>query len=282
MSEEAKAGRQAPGLVFKKVIEVMADMEALGKDRRNTQQGYNFRGIDDVYNMVQPIMAKHGLIMRSTLLDERSEERASKGGGVLIYRILKLRYWIVAEDGSTIDTEVVGEGMDSGDKASNKAMSVAQKYAILQMFMIPTEDPKDPENDDPKPTPKGQDKKPAPKPAATEGKAPDKTTDKATPMTDAQMKEIVSQVEAYQQLTKHTDEEMSAAIKRRIKAVYNVEITELKEISSTMAKTVIDTLKKWITSELKKKLATANKAPDNSGAPGGPSDPGEGPEDGQQ
>ncbi len=44
--------------------------------------------------------------------------------------------------------------MDSGDKASNKALSIAMKYALLQVFCIPTEDAKDPDADSPKPLPK--------------------------------------------------------------------------------------------------------------------------------
>lgn len=254
------------GLIYESVIGVMADMEALGKDRRNTQQGYNFRGIDDVYNMVQPIMAKHGIIMRSEILAERSEERQSKGGGTLIYRVFQIRYYLVAKDGSEISTMVIGEGMDSGDKAANKAMSVAQKYAILQMFMIPTEDPKDPENDDPKPEPKGKKDKPkdAPKPAG-EGNKP-------TPATDEQMKEILSLVVGFQKITGRTDEEMGGAIKARIKKVHGVEIAEIKDMTSEMGKTIIASLRKWTADAFSKKMS----APANDGAPGGPSDPGEG------
>jgi hypothetical protein len=65
-----------------------------------------------------------------------------------------VRYSFVAEDGSSISTDAIGEGMESGDKASAKAMSIAQKYAILQMFLVPTEEPKDPENDNPEVEPK--------------------------------------------------------------------------------------------------------------------------------
>lgn len=265
------------GLIYEKAIAVMADMEALGKDRRNTQQGYNFRGIDDVYNMVQPIMAKHGIIMRSEILEDRSEERQSKGGGVLIYRIFKIRYYLVASDGSEISTMVIGEGMDSGDKAANKAMSVAQKYAILQMFMIPTVDQKDPEDDNPEPKPKGSpkssDKTKSNNTPATGAEPKDKTADKTAPMTDDQMKSIMAHTEAFQKLTGKTDEEMGAALKRRIKAVYGVEIAGIREINSAMANTLIDTLKKWAAADLKKKMAGT---PPNDGAPGGPEDPGEG------
>jgi hypothetical protein len=50
---------------------------------------------------------------------------------------------------------MIGEAMDSGDKSANKAMSAAQKYALLQVFCIPTEEPKDTENETHTVEPKG-------------------------------------------------------------------------------------------------------------------------------
>lgn len=141
----------ATGDIHKRIIAIMRDLPAITKDRKNVQQGYQFRGIDDVYNLVHPIMAKHGVFMTCEVLSDTSSERAAKSGGVLITRSARLRYRFIAEDGSSISTEVIGEGMDSGDKAANKALSVGQKYAVLQMFMIPTDDLKDPEADNPEP-----------------------------------------------------------------------------------------------------------------------------------
>ena len=64
----------------------------------------------------------------------------------LLYSLLKIRYTMYAPDGSNVSAVVIGEGMDRGDKASNKAMAVGLKYACFQMFMIPTEEMA---NDDP-------------------------------------------------------------------------------------------------------------------------------------
>ena len=74
-------------------------------------------------------------------------ERTYRNGTTLIYRVLKVQYTFHADDGSGVDVVTVGEGMDSGDKAANKAMSAAQKYAFLQTFCIPTEEQKDSEVD---------------------------------------------------------------------------------------------------------------------------------------
>lgn len=132
------------GLVHQKIIEVMKKTGSISKEKQGN--GYKFRGIDDVYNALHDILADVGLFSVPEILEERSEERSSKSGGVLIYRILKIRYTFYAEDGSNLSLTVMGEAMDSGDKASNKAMSVAHKYALLQIFCIPTIEEKDPES----------------------------------------------------------------------------------------------------------------------------------------
>jgi hypothetical protein len=136
-----------PGKIYAAMSAVMLDVDPIAKDRKNAAQGYQFRGIDDVYQALQSILGKHGVFTTSEILSERTEERKTSKGSDLIYRVLHIRWRFYASDGSFVTTETIGEGMDSGDKASNKAMSVAHKYALLQAFCIPTDDPKDPEND---------------------------------------------------------------------------------------------------------------------------------------
>lgn len=74
------------------------------------------------------------------VLESRREERQTKGGGNLIYTVLKLKVTFYAEDGSNVSAIVQGEGMDSADKSTNKAMSAAYKYALFQLLCIPTEE----------------------------------------------------------------------------------------------------------------------------------------------
>lgn len=157
------------GLIYKQIPKIAADLDAVGKDKRNTAQSYNFRGIDDVYNALHPILARHGVFTVPEVIAEVTEERQTKGGGLLIYRKLTIKYRFYAEDGSFVEATVIGEGMDSGDKASNKAMAVAHKYALLQVFSIPTEEAKDPEVDSPAPLPKAtRARRPSPPPASPE------------------------------------------------------------------------------------------------------------------
>ena len=144
----------ATAMIYGLICQAMRKVGAIGKDSVNTQQKYKFRGIDAVYNALNPVMAELGLFICPEIIDHRREERetVSNYNGeqkktVLKYSILTIRYTMYAPDGSNISCTVVGEGMDSGDKASNKAMSVALKYACFQLFMIPTEEMVDPDQE---------------------------------------------------------------------------------------------------------------------------------------
>jgi hypothetical protein len=124
---------------------VMADLDAIGKDKKNEAQGFKYRGIDQVYNALHPILVKHNVFMTAQVVGKTREERTNAKGTVLAFTCLTMRYRFTTTDGSFVETEAEGEGMDSGDKSSNKAMAVAHKYALLQAFCIPTEDLVDPD-----------------------------------------------------------------------------------------------------------------------------------------
>jgi len=132
--------------IFESMGKAMGMVQSIGKGERNDKQGYSFRGIDTVYNELHGILVKSGIFTMPEVLEDRHEERESKAGGCLIYRVLKIKYTFYStEDGSSVSSIVIGEGMDSGDKASNKAMSIGHKYALLQAFCIPTKEEKDPD-----------------------------------------------------------------------------------------------------------------------------------------
>jgi len=129
--------------VYKAINAVQSELAILGitKNRRNQQgSGYNFRGIDDVYNTIAPLLSKHGLCILPRVLSRECIERISKSGGGLFYVTVDAEFdFVSAEDGSKHTVKTFGEAMDSGDKATNKAMSAAYKYACFQAFSIPTE-----------------------------------------------------------------------------------------------------------------------------------------------
>lgn len=111
----------------------------ISKDRSNQQQGYKFRGIDDCLNALAPLLAEHGVIIYPEVLERGVIERETRNGGALFYVTVKVKYTFAADDGSSFPVTTYGEAMDSADKATNKAMSAAYKYAVIQTFCIPTE-----------------------------------------------------------------------------------------------------------------------------------------------
>ena len=133
--------------IYKAINAVQTELSTIGitKDRTNSQgSGYKFRGIDDVYNAISPLLAKHGLCILPRVLTRECVERISKSGGALFYVTVEVEFdFVSAEDGSKHTVKTFGEAMDSGDKATNKAMSAAYKYAAFQAFSIPTESDND-------------------------------------------------------------------------------------------------------------------------------------------
>jgi len=150
------------GLIHKAIPAIMAECGPIEKARKNQQQNYNFRGVEDVYNAMQQLLAKHGVFCVPEVMESSREERATKSGGALVTTILKVRFTFFASDGSSIQAVTVGEGMDSGDKSSNKAMSAASKYAFFMLFTIPTQAMHDSETDNPQPKARGAQQKPPP------------------------------------------------------------------------------------------------------------------------
>ena len=128
--------------VYQAINKVQADLAKVGisKDRKNEAQGYKFRGIDDMYNALAPLLATHGLCILPRALGRECIERVNAKGTALFYVTVDMEFdFISAEDGSKHTIRMFGEAMDSGDKASNKAASAAYKYACMQAFSIPTE-----------------------------------------------------------------------------------------------------------------------------------------------
>jgi hypothetical protein len=163
--------------VYKAISNVMAAIGPIGisKDRRNQQQGYNFRGIDEVYNALNPIMSTAGLVVLPRVMTSEREERQTQKGGLLIYTRLKVEFdFIAVSDGSKHTIATVGEAMDSADKSSNKAMAAAYKYAAMMAFCIPTEGDNDADATTHDVMPRGTDKpqKAAPPPATPFDDAP--------------------------------------------------------------------------------------------------------------
>jgi hypothetical protein len=139
-------------LIYSKIASIMKETGAITKKQKNAQQGFQFRGIDDVMNELHDIFAKNEVFILPSVEDFTKEDRPTRSGGINTFIRAKIRFQYTTTDGSCVETVNVGEAMDSGDKAMNKAMSIALKYSLLQMLLIPTEDAKDPDAETPEDT----------------------------------------------------------------------------------------------------------------------------------
>ncbi len=128
--------------VYQAINEVASELAQMGiaKNSKNQMQGFNFRGIDAVYNALAPLLAKYKLAILPRCTERVCVERTNAKGTALFYVTVKADFDFVGVDGSKHTVTTYGESMDSGDKATNKAMSAAYKYAAFQAFCIPTEE----------------------------------------------------------------------------------------------------------------------------------------------
>lgn len=144
-NENSKPEVSTPGKIYAALNAIMSEVEAVPKGQQNKQQGYAYRGVDDFFAALHPLLAKHKVFVTKKVLGHNREEKETKSGTSLNYSIMEVEFTYHAEDGSFVTDMTVGEAMDSGDKASNKAMSSAFKYSLMQVFAIPTKEEKDTE-----------------------------------------------------------------------------------------------------------------------------------------
>lgn len=165
--------------IYKAIMGIHKGLMAIDKTQKNQSQHFNFRGIDDVYNALNPLMKENEVIFLIKILDNTRTMFPSKSGGQTVSVVLKVEYTLLANDGSSISLEILGEGLDYGDKATSKALAMAHKYAILQMFAIPTKDMEDPDAESPEIGNEAKTKYPTPKvtPRPEIKEAPEYATD---------------------------------------------------------------------------------------------------------
>lgn len=127
--------------IYGAVAGVIADCGYVAKENVNKTQGWKYRGVDDVFNALHNALAKNKVVI-APVIQERTCEviGRTKNGTNMIKVVCKVRYTLYAEDGSNFSVVIYGEGIDTGDKATNKAMAIAYKYMAFQVFCVPTED----------------------------------------------------------------------------------------------------------------------------------------------
>jgi len=131
----------APKLhVLEGVQNVISRLTKVGvsKQGKNDSQGYSFRGIDQVLNVLSPILVESKLLIIPEVVECETKQYKTARGSTLFNTTITINYVIKSlVDDSFIVTKVVGMGSDSGDKSVSKAMSMAYKYFAFQTFCIP-------------------------------------------------------------------------------------------------------------------------------------------------
>ncbi len=144
---------ETTGKIYGLIPKVMKDIGAIAKTRKNASQNYQFRGIEDFYQAAHPAMIEHGIFCAPEVV-ERNEyrfEKTNDQGRVTtwIHVSVKVVHRFTASDGSFVPVTTYGEGLDNSDKATNKAMSGAMKYAFIELFCVPTKDVEDSDRESP-------------------------------------------------------------------------------------------------------------------------------------
>lgn len=127
---------------IKQVMNAFAE-KGIAKAHKNESQGFKFRGIDDVMNRMAQHLVEAGIVIVPSIRSREVHERVNTRGNPLFYVTVQVDFTVYSTvDGSSVVCSVPGEAMDSGDKATNKALSIAYKYMAFQLFAIPIdEDP---------------------------------------------------------------------------------------------------------------------------------------------
>ena len=158
--------------IYMQIARILADLPAIGKNQRNQQQGFSFRGIDDVLDALNPLLAKHGVFFVPTVLERQESARQTRNGGTMWVVDLHVQYTFYGPSGDSIVASGWGEGTDSGDKATQKAMTGAMKYVLFQVFAIATNEQAESDSDHTTPEPTTRPTRVVPSPARTDVEHP--------------------------------------------------------------------------------------------------------------
>ena len=135
--------------IYSALANIMGEVKAIEKSRKNQQQGFMYRGIDEVMNELHDIFARNRVVPLPCVKNYNVTKKVTSKGSLLYFTHATVDFTFIADDGSSVTITTVGEAMDSADKGMNKAMSIALKYALMQMLLIPTAEDKDPDGQTP-------------------------------------------------------------------------------------------------------------------------------------
>ena len=129
------------------ILEVMGKVGYVQKTGRVDAPGakYNYAGEADLIAALRPAMLEAGIYIHVVgVTDIQREAYANKSGTHMMNTAVNLALRFThAPSGTSIDVGAAGEGSDSGDKSTPKALTGAFKVALRQTFCIETGDDPD-------------------------------------------------------------------------------------------------------------------------------------------
>jgi hypothetical protein len=129
------------------VLEVMAAVPYVKKSGKveigNTGRSYSYAGEADLIAKLRPAMLAAGLSMTPEDMSVVLHEQYATKYGSMNRVVVKVAYRLSHTSGQSKTVVALGEGADSGDKSTPKAMTCAMKYALRQAFGIETGDDPD-------------------------------------------------------------------------------------------------------------------------------------------
>lgn len=127
--------------IYIRLGRIMEEVSPISKDRENSQQRFKFRGIEDVMNSLHELFKKHGVVIATEIVNHEYHDIETKSGSKGYHHLSRVAFDLVCcADGSSHRITTLGEAMDYGDKGATKTLSIALKYALLNFFLIPTEE----------------------------------------------------------------------------------------------------------------------------------------------
>lgn len=121
------------------LTQIKTAIGAIGKDSTNKQQGFSFRGIDAVINAAAPALIDAGVVVFPKITTyEYGTVEVGKSRTPMSHARVIVEFTFYGPAGDSLSGSAPGEAMDSGDKATAKAMSVAYRTFLLQALSLPT------------------------------------------------------------------------------------------------------------------------------------------------
>lgn len=130
--------------IHSKLAKIAGEIGPINKDERNREQGFNFRSIEQITAAARPLFAAEGVSVAPQVIKLEHSEVTAKSGARGFRAIVHMAYIFTAgSDGSFLETSMVGEAVDYGDKSTSKAVQMAYKYALTQVLQVGSGDDPD-------------------------------------------------------------------------------------------------------------------------------------------